>query len=73
MPKNLVQQPASDDLASPAWLVRWHRKAMREYRVLFGLGLVICHDLVAGFGGALAAACRPGGGCVFTFDLRRAP
>lgn len=36
-----------------------------------GLGLVICHDLVTGFGGTLSAARRPDGGCIFTVDLRR--
>lgn len=38
-----------------------------------GLGLVICQDIVARFGGTLTAACRPGEGCVFTIMLRRAP
>lgn len=38
-----------------------------------GLGLVICHDIVARFGGTLTAACRPGEGCVFTIVLQRAP
>ncbi|WAC27906.1 sensor histidine kinase [Ancylobacter sp. SL191] len=38
-----------------------------------GLGLVICQDIVARFGGTLTAACRPGEGCVFTIVLRRAP
>lgn len=37
-----------------------------------GLGLVICHDIVARFGGTLTAACRLGEGCVFTVVLRRA-
>ncbi|MQT12942.1 sensor histidine kinase [Segnochrobactrum spirostomi] len=37
-----------------------------------GLGLVICHDIVARFGGTLTAACRPGEGCVFTIVLQRA-
>ncbi len=37
-----------------------------------GLGLVICQDIVTRFGGTLAAACRPGEGCVFTIVLRRA-
>lgn len=37
-----------------------------------GLGLVICHDIVARFGGTLGVACRPGEGCVFTIGLRRA-
>jgi len=37
-----------------------------------GLGLVICHDIVTGFGGTLVAACRPGEGCTFIITLRRA-
>ena len=38
-----------------------------------GLGLIICQDLVASFGGTLTAAGRPGEGCSFTITLRRAP
>lgn len=38
-----------------------------------GLGLVICHDIVTGFGGTLTAAGRPGEGCSFTIALKRAP
>lgn len=38
-----------------------------------GLGLVICHDIVAAFGGTLTAACEPGKGCVFVVTLRKAP
>lgn len=38
-----------------------------------GLGLIICHDIVTSFGGTLAAACRPGDGCVFTITLKKAP
>lgn len=37
-----------------------------------GLGLVISHDLVTGFGGTLKAEGRPGEGCRFTITLRRA-
>ncbi|MFK8253967.1 sensor histidine kinase [Ancylobacter terrae] len=37
-----------------------------------GLGLVISHDLVAGFGGTLKADGHPGEGCRFTVTLRRA-
>lgn len=38
-----------------------------------GLGLVISHDIVASFGGTLAAASRPGEGSTFTISLKRAP
>lgn len=61
--------PGLDDAALAALFTPFRSSKPRG----LGLGLVICHDLVAGFGGTLAAACRPGGGCVFTFDLRRAP
>lgn len=37
-----------------------------------GLGLVISHDIVASFGGTLAAASRPGEGSTFTISLKRA-
>lgn len=37
-----------------------------------GLGLVISHDIVTGFGGTLTAAGQPGEGCVFTIRLKRA-
>ncbi|MDF2995661.1 MAG: sensor histidine kinase [Xanthobacteraceae bacterium] len=37
-----------------------------------GLGLVISHDIVTGFGGTLTAAGSPGEGCVFTIRLKRA-
>lgn len=38
-----------------------------------GLGLVISHSLVTGFGGALCVESEPGVGTVFTITLRRAP
>lgn len=36
-----------------------------------GLGLVISHDIVAGFGGTLSATNRPEGGARFVIDLKR--
>ncbi|GAU81279.1 signal transduction histidine kinase regulating C4-dicarboxylate transport system [Bosea sp. BIWAKO-01] len=36
-----------------------------------GLGLVISHDIVASFGGALSATSRPGEGSTFTISLKR--
>ncbi len=38
-----------------------------------GLGLSISRDIVQDFGGLLTYAGHPGGGAVFTMDLRRAP
>jgi two-component system C4-dicarboxylate transport sensor histidine kinase DctB len=38
-----------------------------------GLGLIICQDIVASFGGTLAAACRAGEGCAFTIVLKKSP
>lgn len=37
-----------------------------------GLGLVIAHDIAAGFGGELTAASSPGAGATFTLILRKA-
>ncbi|PVM85612.1 ATP-binding protein [Caulobacter radicis] len=37
-----------------------------------GLGLVIAHDIAAGFGGELTAASAPGAGATFTLTLRKA-
>lgn len=37
-----------------------------------GLGLVIAHDIAAGFGGELTAASTPGAGATFTLTLRKA-
>jgi two-component system, NtrC family, sensor kinase len=34
-----------------------------------GLGLAVCHGIVASFGGRLSAANAPGGGAVFTLEL----
>jgi C4-dicarboxylate-specific signal transduction histidine kinase len=35
-----------------------------------GLGLAVCHGIVASFGGAIAAANVPGGGAVFRLELQ---
>jgi signal transduction histidine kinase len=37
-----------------------------------GLGLSVCHGIVEGFGGSIAAANRPGGGAAFRLRLRAA-
>jgi C4-dicarboxylate-specific signal transduction histidine kinase len=37
-----------------------------------GLGLSVCHGIVDGFGGSIAAANRPGGGAAFRLRLRAA-
>jgi C4-dicarboxylate-specific signal transduction histidine kinase len=34
-----------------------------------GLGLAVCHGIVASFGGRLTAASAPGGGAVFELEL----
>jgi C4-dicarboxylate-specific signal transduction histidine kinase len=36
-----------------------------------GLGLAVCHGIVASFGGSISAANAPGGGAVFTLELPR--
>ncbi len=38
-----------------------------------GLGLAVCHGILASFGGAIAAENLPGGGAAFRLELARAP